>query len=207
MKPLLSVQTVKPMPAMSAQFDELADSTREGQRSPQSLPITITMSISPSIVAAAIPALRLASESIKAAVEAGSDFASHLGIASKADQPQGIAPNTPEKRTSRLDRLLPQLQQFLKSISTDEQSSVELQTDDQGSIQVEGAPVLKHAVAKWLNENPEWTEAWQAAAQEFLAESPSVFPKANFHGQDSRSSSSLRSRISTISAEHSYQTH
>ncbi len=164
------------------------------------------MSISPSIVAAAIPALRLASESIKAVVEAGSDFASHLGNASKADPTQGISARTPEKRTSRLDGLLPQLQQFLKSIGAYEKDSLELRTDDQGAIQVEGESFLKQAVAKWLNENPEWKEDWQAAAKEFLADLPSVVPSAHFYQQNARSSSSLLSRISTTTAEHSYQT-
>jgi len=193
------------MPARLSQFDPSENAGRESQRNRQSLPISNLMSISPSIAVAVVPALRIASESIRAAIEAGADFASHLGKTSEAEQPAGRSPNTLEKRAGRLDGLLPQLQQFLKSLGADEQNSVELRTDDQGSIQVKGEPDLKQAVEQWLNENPDWTEAWQIAAKAFLAESPSVVPKANFHLQDSRSSSRLRSRISTTSAEHSYQ--
>ncbi len=165
------------------------------------------MSISPSIAVAIVPALRIASESVRSAVEAGADFATHLGKASESELQRGISDNPVEKRTHRLDGLLPKLQQFLKSIGADEQKSVELRTDDQGTIQVEGDPDLKQAVAQWLNSNPEWTEAWQGAAKAFLAESPAVFPKANFNGQDSGSPSSLRSRISTNAADHTYQNH
>jgi hypothetical protein len=163
------------------------------------------MSLTPSIVVASLPALRLASQSIKVALETGADFASHLGAASKTDPPVDAALARPANRSHPLNDLLPRLQQFLQSIGVNDSNAVELRTNAEGNIEVEGAPEVKPAVEQWLKENPEWVESWQAAAQKFLAELPARFPGAPTAREAVLPSSSLRSRISASSAEHSYR--
>ncbi len=160
------------------------------------------MSISPSIVVASLPALRIASEAVKRAVEAGVDFASQLGGTSKTAMREGDAVTSITSRSHKLDELLPRLQQFLKSMEISNPHAIELKTSIQGNIEVHGDPEVKQAVEQWLKSNPHWTEAWQESAKEFLRGLPLRFPGANMPQGDEQSTLSLRSRIDASSSDH-----
>lgn len=165
------------------------------------------MSISPSLVAAAIPAVRLASEVVKDLLGAGVDFASHLIDPTNQKSSGIISPVEDEKsqnvgRSSKLDQLIPQLQQFLKSLGKDDDMAIELQSDGQNSIQVAGESSSKQAVERWLEQNADWTASWQSAVSEFLSQSPTASLIANQRWSDGTSQLNLRTQITPKAVEY-----
>ncbi len=164
--------------------------------------LTKLMSISPTVALAALPAIRIASESVKGALSAGVHFAKHLADGAKSDAPKMDGQVTNESPASGFDRLLPQLQRFLESIGAQPHPAVELQTDGQGTIAINAEPTVKKAVENWLTEHPEWMEAWQAAAGQYLAESPIGSSSKDTSRWAASNLPSLRSQISSTTIEH-----
>ncbi len=160
------------------------------------------MSISPTIAIAALPAIQIASKAVKAALDASSSFASHLVEPATSKVGDIASDKSSGNSVSNIDQLLPQLQQFLKSLGVDQRSAIELKSDGKQPIEVDAEPSLKQAVENWLVQNPDWAASWQSAVSEYLGKSPAGFSSSNERISEPRNPLSLRSQISSSSAEH-----
>lgn len=152
---------------------------------------------------AAVPAARLASKVVAGTLGASANFASYLAGSSTAEPASGIANDGgAENYLASFDQLLPQLQEFLKSLGADEKAPVELKSDGQDSLEVSGDPVVKQAVESWLKQNATWTESWQTAVRQFFADSPTGSPGSNSRWTEKSNPPSLRSKIGVSDVEH-----
>ncbi len=161
-----------------------------------------SMSISTAIAIAALPAIQLASKAVQGAFETSANFASHLAGPAPTKTEELASPDKSEQNHSELDQLVTQFQEFLRSIDTKDRSTIELKGDGQQPIEVDGEPSIREAVQSWLDQNPEWTIAWQSAVKKYLAESPSTISSANAPFSGATQPLRLRSQISSSTAEH-----
>jgi len=161
------------------------------------------MSISPIIAIAALPAIQIASKAAKGVLDASVSFASHL-VEPATPEVGDIASDlqTESRSSAKLDQLRPKLQQFLKSLGLDHRSPIELKSDGQQPIKVDGEPSLKQAVENWLAQNPDWAASWQSAVSEYLAKSPSGSSNPLERTSETKNPLSLRSQISSSDVEH-----
>ncbi|MDZ4849076.1 MAG: hypothetical protein SGI77_07260 [Pirellulaceae bacterium] len=157
------------------------------------------MSLSPAIIAAALPAIRVAGKFAQKAVETSSNFANYL-LEPLSSESALASDVSSQSSVGTLGQLVSELQQYLKSIGATEPSAVELKTDSEGRIEVAGEPALRQAVESWLKQNSQWADQWRSAAREFLANAPSG-PNAFHAPANSLLDTQLRSRISASTFE------
>lgn len=160
------------------------------------------MSISTAIAIAALPAIQLASKAVQGAFETSANFASHLAGPTSTKANELASPPKSEQNHSEFDRLVTQFQQFLSSLGANERSTIELKGDGQQPMEVDGEPSIREAVQSWLDQNPEWTNAWQSAVKKYLAESPSTISTAKAPFSGATQPLRLRSQFSSSTAEH-----
>lgn len=157
------------------------------------------MSLSPAMIAAALPAIRIAGKIAQKAIDTSSNFANYL-LELPSSESALASEVSSQSSTGTLEQLVPELQQYLESIGATEPLAVELKTDSEGRIEVAGEPALRQAVESWLKQNSQWADEWRSAVRELLANATSG-PNAFHASANSLLGSQLRSRISASTFE------
>ncbi len=119
------------------------------------------MNLSPVPLFAIAPAAKLVVRGASQFVQAGRDFASYLTKQSDSPIEAQNASAASDHSISSFDQLLQPLRQFLRAQGFDSADPIALVADGTGDIRVDADPGLKEVAEGWLNQNPEWSQAWQ----------------------------------------------
>lgn len=161
------------------------------------------MNFSAAILSTLIPpAARIASDSVKLAIETGASFAEQLKASTSGVELPETSQVATAAPTRQLNQLLQELQQFLATLSVDEADSIELQSDGGNSLKVSGPVSISEAVESWLSQNPEWAEAWQTAVKRYLESGPALADRGGGLGFRHTGPQQLRSRVAIGDSEH-----